>query len=52
MHLCDFGARLDSCTGPGTTVPGCQGPGGGSHTKKRGMIQVCGVMLKDLHKGP
>eukprot|EP00434_Breviolum_minutum_P023170 symbB.v1.2.020440.t3/scaffold1722.1/size104679/1 len=28
MHLCDFGARLDSCTGPGTTVPGCQGPGG------------------------
>eukprot|EP00438_Fugacium_kawagutii_P022677 Skav224901 [mRNA] locus=scaffold1112:417867:420845:- [translate_table: standard] len=28
MHLCDFGANLDICEGPGTTVPGCQGPGG------------------------
>lgn len=29
MHLCDFGAKLDSCKGPdGDFDPGCVGPGG------------------------
>mmetsp|Transcript_8054 Transcript_8054/g.18836 ORF Transcript_8054/g.18836 Transcript_8054/m.18836 type:complete len:423 (-) Transcript_8054:148-1416(-) len=29
MHLCDFGAHLDECEGPGGTwIPECTGPGG------------------------
>ena len=28
MHLCDFGANLDTCKGPDEVVDGCVGPGG------------------------
>eukprot|EP00490_Sorites_sp_Unknown_P012545 CAMPEP_0114694850 /NCGR_PEP_ID=MMETSP0191-20121206/70668_1 /TAXON_ID=126664 /ORGANISM="Sorites sp." /LENGTH=410 /DNA_ID=CAMNT_0001990301 /DNA_START=38 /DNA_END=1270 /DNA_ORIENTATION=- len=28
MHLCDFGATLDTCKGPDEVVDGCVGPGG------------------------
>ena len=39
MHLCDFGADLDSCKGPDAPFePRCTGPGGAENVALETMV--------------